>query len=264
MAPREAYPAVRAGVFRAIELDDTIAETHDLMGRLQMWFEWDLKTAEQAFQRAIQLNANYADVRVFYAWLLNTVKRWTEAKTQIVRALELDPLNAFFQSSLGFGLFLQRRYNDAIDQFRRTLRMDPGVLLAHSGLWISLHQKNMYDEALREAKKYFEALEDQEVTDALTNGFAEGGHARSMHLAADTHGAAVQSDLRPTNTGCSTCMLTPMKATWRSSGSKRRMQSATSRSFTCPFTPSWDESALRPAVPGSAGSREVGTRSLAQ
>ena len=178
VAPREAYPAVRAGVLRAIELDDTIAETHDLMGRLQMWFEWDLKTAEQAFQRAIQLNANYADVRVFYAWLLNTVKRWTEAKTQIVRALELDPLNAFFQWSLGFGLFLQRRYNDAIDQFRRTLRMDPGVLLAHSGLWISLHQKNMYDEALREAKKYFEALEDQEVTDALTNGFAEGGHAR--------------------------------------------------------------------------------------
>jgi eukaryotic-like serine/threonine-protein kinase len=186
VAPREAYPAVRAGVLRAIELDDTIAETHDLMGRLQMWFEWDLETAERAFQRAIQLNANYADVRVFYAWLLNTVERWEEAKTQMARALELDPLNAFFQWSLGFGLFLQRRYDDAIDQFRRTLRMDPSVLLAHSGLWISLHQKNMHEEALREARKYFEALEDREVTDAMTSGFAEGGYARSMHLAADT------------------------------------------------------------------------------
>jgi serine/threonine protein kinase/tetratricopeptide (TPR) repeat protein len=186
VAPHEAYPTVRAGVLRAINLDDTIAETHDLVGRLKMWFEWDLESAERAFQRAIQLNSNYADVRVFYAWLLNTTERWEEAKTQVARALELDPLNAFFQWSLGFGLFLQRRYDDAINQFRRTLRMDPSVLLAHAGLWISFHQKNMDEEALREARRYFEALEDLEVTNALTRGSSVGGYPQSMRIAADT------------------------------------------------------------------------------
>lgn len=47
VAPRDAYPHVKAGVRRALELDDRIAENHDMMGRLRLWFEWDRKAAEQ-------------------------------------------------------------------------------------------------------------------------------------------------------------------------------------------------------------------------
>ena len=49
----------------------------------------------------------------------------------------------------------------------------------------NFHQENMHEDALLEAKRYFEALADHAVTDALTRGFAEGGYAESMCRAAE-------------------------------------------------------------------------------
>lgn len=184
VAPREAYPSFKAGVLRAMELDDTAAEIHDLMGRLRFWYEWDWEGAERAYRRAIQPNENHADVRLCYAWFLSAMQRGEEAKTQLERALKLDPLNAFFQWFVGLKLFLQRRYDEAIDQFRRTLQLDPGFLLARLGLSSALHEGQKHEEALAEAKSYFEALRDVEMLSALARGFGDGGYAGSMRSAA--------------------------------------------------------------------------------
>ena len=147
VAPREVYPTVKAIVLKTMELDDTIVEAHDWMGRLRFWYDWNWEDAELAFQRAIQVNSNYADVRGFYTVLLSVTKRWKEATVQIEHALELDPLNPFLQWIQGSSLLLQRRYGEAIDQFRSTLRMEPTFLLAHLGLWNSFHQESMHDDA---------------------------------------------------------------------------------------------------------------------
>jgi TolB-like protein len=185
VAPREAYPIVKAGVLKALELDDSIAELHDLLGRLRMWFEWDWEGAEAAFRRSIELNGNYADVRMFYSWFLTATQQWEEAESQLGRALQLDPLNPLFHWFRGLALVLRGQYEEAIGQFHRTLEIDPSYLMAHSGLWICLNQMTMQDEALSEARMFFEALVDHEVTHALTSGSAEGGYARAMRLGAD-------------------------------------------------------------------------------
>lgn len=184
VAPRDALPNFRAGVLKAMELDDTAAYIHDLMGRLRFWYEWDWKGAELSYQKAIQLSANHADVRLFYAWFLSAMQRWEEAASHLEQALELDPLNALFQWFAGFGLFLQRRHDEAIAQFRQTLQLDPGFLLARSGLASALHESQQYEAALTESKRYCEALKDREVLDALTRGFSEGGYPGSMAAAA--------------------------------------------------------------------------------
>jgi eukaryotic-like serine/threonine-protein kinase len=189
IAPREAYPMAKGGVLKALELDETIAETHDLLGRVRMWFEWDWEGAERAFRRAIELNANYADVRMFYSWFFSAMQRWEEAEEQLDRALQLDPLNPLFHWYRGLALLLRGHGEEAIRQFRRTLEIDPSYLMAHSGLWMGFHQRNMREEALAEATKYFDALLDREVSDALSRGAAEGGYVRAMRLAADTLGA---------------------------------------------------------------------------
>jgi eukaryotic-like serine/threonine-protein kinase len=183
--PRDVYPIVKEGVLKALELDESLAETYDMLGRVKLWFEWDWDGAEQAFQRSIDLNANYGDVRVLYAWYLGSMQRWDEAQEQLSRALTLDPLNPFFHCNQGLGSLFRGRYDAAITQFYRTLQIDPSFLVAHSALWILFHQRGMDVEALGEARKFFDALTDNEVTEALARGSAEAGYTGAMRQAAD-------------------------------------------------------------------------------
>jgi eukaryotic-like serine/threonine-protein kinase len=185
VAPREVYAIVKEGVRKALELDDAIAELHDLLGRLRMWFEWDWPGAEEAYRRSVQLNANYADVRMFYSWYLSAMQRWDEAEYQLGVALQLDPLNPLFHWYRGMMLLLRGRLEEAMAQFQRTLQIDPTYLMAHSGLWVGCHRMGMPEAALAAARKYFEGLMDPEVVDALTDGSAKAGYGEAMRRGAD-------------------------------------------------------------------------------
>ncbi len=106
---------------------------------------------------------------------------------EMERALELDPHNSLWQSLFGARLLDRRRYDDAIAQLQKVLRTDPNFPLAHQFLWEAFHLKRMYEEALAEAKKFFAlAGGDSEVAEALERGYAQGGYAGAMRLAAET------------------------------------------------------------------------------
>ena len=105
---------------------------------------------------------------------------------EMERALELDPHNSFFQSLFGARFRDRRRHDDAIVQYQKVLRTDPNFPFAHDLLWAAFHQKRMYEEALAEAKKFFALRGDSEVAEALERGYAQGGYAGAMRLAAET------------------------------------------------------------------------------
>jgi len=182
---REAFPKVKEAVLKALELDDMLAEVHYQLANLRFYFEWDWGGAESEFQRAIELNPNYANIHLIYSSFLDMMGRPEEAIAEIDRALELDPLNFFAQGICGLHLFNLRQYDDAIAQFRNTLRTESNFPLAHEGLWVAFYQKRLYEEALAEAKKYFDVLGDREVAEALERGYAEAGYPGAMRLAAE-------------------------------------------------------------------------------
>ncbi|HUU81587.1 MAG TPA: protein kinase [Acidobacteriota bacterium] len=182
---REALPRLKEAVEKALELDNTLAEAHYQLANIRFYFEWDWTGAEKAFQRAMELNPNYANMRLVYSSFLDMTGHIEEAIAEIERALELDPLNFFAQGVFGMHLFNLGQYDDAIAQFRKTLRTEPNFPMAHEGLWVAFHQKQMHEEALAEAKKYFEVLDDREAADALERGYEEAGYSGAMSLAAE-------------------------------------------------------------------------------
>jgi serine/threonine-protein kinase len=182
---REALPKVKETALKAIELDDTLAEAHYQLAGIKYYFEWDWTGAEKEFQRAIELNPNYANMRLVYSSFLDMMGYPEKAIAEIERALELDPLNFFAQGVFGLHLFNSRRYDDAIVQFNKTLRTESNFPLAHEGLWVTFHQKQMHEEALAEAKKYFEVLDDREAAQALERGYKEAGYSGAMSLVAE-------------------------------------------------------------------------------
>ncbi len=106
---REAFPKVKAAALKARELDDTLAEVHELLANVRFFYEWDWGGAEREFQRAIQLNSNSAELRFYYSDFLISMRRPREWKAEIERALELDPFNFFLQCFFGWHLLYLRR-----------------------------------------------------------------------------------------------------------------------------------------------------------
>ena len=180
---REALPKVQEAALKAIELDDTVAEAHNLLASYRTWGEWDWAGGEAEFQRAIELNPNHTHTRAFYSVFLTAMRRPQEARAQIDRAMELDPLSSFYQGIYGGQLMRVRQYDDAIAQLRKAHGTEPH--LHGYSLWVAFHQKRMYEEAVAEAEKYFAVMGHSEVAEALTRGYDEGGYLRAMRLAAE-------------------------------------------------------------------------------
>ncbi len=186
VTPNEATPKVKEAVFKALELDNTLAEVHYTLALFRTWSEWDWEGGETAFQRAIEINPNYPDARVYYSNLLCYMGRPDEALAQGERALELDPLNSLFMGIFGNVLLHIRRYDDVIVQARNALRTSPNDPVGHYILWAALHMKGMYAEALVEAKAFFAGIGLDVIAEVMAGGYEKDGYSGAMNIAAET------------------------------------------------------------------------------
>jgi eukaryotic-like serine/threonine-protein kinase len=160
LSPREAFPKAKAAAMRAVELDPTLGEPFASLAWISFVFDRDWKTAENQFQRALQLNTNYPIAHENYAMFLTRMGRFEEATREITRAQELDPASLSVNTMMGIVQSLGRRYDEAIPRFHRVLDMDPNFLRAHFGLGLALVQKRTYDEAIVELRKAVELSGD--------------------------------------------------------------------------------------------------------
>ncbi|MEE9166143.1 MAG: adenylate/guanylate cyclase domain-containing protein [Candidatus Neomarinimicrobiota bacterium] len=141
---------------KAVELDDKLAEAHTALGVVRM-LEWDWMRSEAEFHKAIELNPNSVMAHQWYSQLLRTNMRYETALLEIKRAEELDPLNLFIKTMVGWPLFSQHRYEEAIDQWDEVLKMDPdyGLAIYNQGLsyWIMGRPQEVLDRARQAASR---------------------------------------------------------------------------------------------------------------
>src|SRR5205085_2189901 len=101
LPPNEAMPKARAAAERALALDPQLAEAHTSLAFVRMAYDWKWDEAGQEFQRAIELNPNYATAHQWYASYLVQVGRFGEALSEIRHAQELDPLASIISANAG-------------------------------------------------------------------------------------------------------------------------------------------------------------------
>jgi TolB-like protein len=186
MPPGQAIPHARAAALKALVLDDTLSEVHELLGNVRRHFDWDWEGAERAFRDAIQLDPNAATAHFMYADFLVSMERPREATAEMTRALELDPLNFLFSCFLGWHLVYLRRYDEAITQLRKTLKTEPTYAAVYLGLWGAFYQKKVYDQALSAAQAFFSLLGDTELAAILGCDGAQPDYPAVMRQAAET------------------------------------------------------------------------------
>jgi TolB-like protein/DNA-binding winged helix-turn-helix (wHTH) protein len=123
--PKDLIAKARAAAHRAVELDDHLAEAHVSLAVVAQDFDWDWKTAESEYRRAIALNPNYATAHHWYAEYLTLMGRFDESRVEMERARQLDPLSLIIASDNAVFLYYARQYDASIRQFREVIDMEP-------------------------------------------------------------------------------------------------------------------------------------------
>jgi TolB-like protein/Tfp pilus assembly protein PilF len=133
MPPSAAGEKAKAFAKKAIDLDDTIAETHASYGASLGAYDWNWEEARRQYETAIEISPNYLAAHQYYAMNLSVAGRFDEAIKQANRCLEIDPLLPVINANLAWFYYLDRRYEEAEEQANLTIEIEPNHFSAH---WI--------------------------------------------------------------------------------------------------------------------------------
>jgi serine/threonine protein kinase/Tfp pilus assembly protein PilF len=149
--PSKALPLAREAAQRALSIDEKLAEAHSTLGYVKVYFDGDLAGAAREFERAIQLNPNYATARHWYSHCLMAEGRYDDAIRESRRAEALDPLSLIAITDTAGVYSDSGRLDLAVAECRRVLDLEPDFPLAHYVLAGAYLRMKRYDDAEREA-----------------------------------------------------------------------------------------------------------------
>ncbi len=147
---KEAFPKAAAAAQKAIELDESRADAHAVLGAARLRYDWDWAAAERELRRATLLEPSYAPAHETLSAYLMATKRFDEGIAEMERALALDPLSLTLRALMGWTFYYARRYDRAIEQHRKALDLEPRLSLARWGLGVAYALQGTYDQAVQE------------------------------------------------------------------------------------------------------------------
>jgi TolB-like protein/Tfp pilus assembly protein PilF len=152
----EAFQTAREAALQAIELDSRLAAAHTSLALINEFADFDWRTAEERFRRAIALDANYPTAHHWYAEYLAHQGRFDEAASEIELARRLDPRSLIIAADRGAILYFARQFAPAIEQFRSVLAVEPGFGRAHMIIFAYAQQGHLTEalEQIQEWRKF--------------------------------------------------------------------------------------------------------------
>jgi tetratricopeptide (TPR) repeat protein len=145
---QEVYPKARAAAMKAIEIDATSADAHDVLAEIAKGFDWDWTAAESEYKRALELNPSSSATHALYADYLSMMERHDEAIAELRRSHELDPVSIVSEAFFGFLYYRARRYDEAIAVCRKTLELAPNYPNANWFMALALEKEGRVPEAI--------------------------------------------------------------------------------------------------------------------
>ncbi len=153
LPPAKVMSKAKAAVIKALRMDDTIAESHTLLGLIRIFYDRDWPAAEGEFKRAIELDPESPLPYKRYGWALGLTGRFDEGIRELNKALDLDPRSPDILTGLGIILHLARRYDEASAQAQMALDTEPEFFPARVLLGMAHIQQGRLTKAVKELER---------------------------------------------------------------------------------------------------------------
>jgi TolB-like protein/Flp pilus assembly protein TadD len=138
---------------RALELDENLASAWVSLSNIRSMGEWDWSAAEEAMQRAFELEPRNVDVLNGMGMISNVLGRGDEAISAFEAAVDLDPLNQSALNSLGLAYIKSGRLDEAEAAFRQLLLLNPQYPWGHANLGTVMLVRGDAQQALQEIRR---------------------------------------------------------------------------------------------------------------
>jgi tetratricopeptide (TPR) repeat protein len=181
LAPKDAFPAAKEAVTRALQMDNSLATAHATLGFIEFYYEWNPKAAGGEFRRALDANPHYAMAHSWYAESLAADRQYAEATAEAQLALEDDPLSMIVSSNAGWTFALAGQFDRSVDTLKKAIEIDPNFPRTHFRLGEIYEQRRQYPQAIAEL--------EQAVRLSGADAYYQGSLAHAYAMAGDSNRA---------------------------------------------------------------------------
>jgi len=174
-SPRERMPKAREFALKALSLDNGVLYAHYALGAIALFYDWDWTTAENEFQRELELNPNHVLTHESIARALVTRGKTEEAVAEAKRARRLSPAVADWDYSVWI-FILARRYDLARELAQEEVDLEPNFPWGHFNLAQVYEQDGRAEDGAREFLRADELLgTDPKELEKLNRAMAKDG-----------------------------------------------------------------------------------------
>ena len=182
---------------RAVALDPDLADGHLAVGRLESFYNWNWRAADQAFARGLQLHPTHTFARNYYSAYLTALGRYEEAVAFTRATLALAPHSLSAHAMLAQAHLAAGEAPDAIDVGRRALSIDPSFSMMHRFLALAYLETDPA-KAVEESKAVLVPDEANILAIRAAIAACAGEHAEAVALRAQLNQVKAQHYVRPT------------------------------------------------------------------
>lgn len=181
LPPADRFPRAKAAAEKALALDPQLGAAHTAMAFTLYKFSWNMREAEGAFRRAIELDPRYALAHHWFGEFLKLLGRHDESMREFRRAVELDPFSIPVRYDFILSLLSAGQTAEARALLDDSMAIDPNALRVVRASADVLFAEGRVDEAvetrLREYRIF--GVPEKDVT-ALALAYRSGGHRRLL------------------------------------------------------------------------------------
>ncbi|HBX64789.1 MAG TPA: guanylate cyclase, partial [Balneolaceae bacterium] len=161
MNSKKAFSKAEKNALKAIEINNSRADSYIALGYVNLFFKWDFYTAESNFRKAITMEPDNAEARQALSFYNRIIGRYDKMLQQAEAAVKIDPLSLPALLELGRSHWVAGNYDRAINSFNEALELDPMFRAALEGRALVYISQKKYDKALRAAKKYIDLIDSK-------------------------------------------------------------------------------------------------------
>ncbi|MGE3436466.1 MAG: protein kinase [Blastocatellales bacterium] len=173
--PDEWMPKAKEATSKALDLDDTLAEAHNSLAIIKMYYDRDYAGAEREFTRARALDPGSAHLHMWYGWYLGVMARFDEGLKVLQQAWELDSLSGPINFGIGSIFHWSRQPERAIERFRKILELNPNYAVASSFLAEAYEQQGDFVSALATIERLQQTANDPLTLSTVGYVYAKSG-----------------------------------------------------------------------------------------
>ena len=196
LPPHQVMPKAEVAARQALHLDDTLAEAHAALALVNHHYHWRWKEAGEGYQRAIELNPDYAAAHLWNSWLLMALGKRTEAAQEIEKTMRLvqetDPHQLVaVHATRALAYYFDREFQRAVEECEKALRMDPLHFMLRFVLGRAYMRLGENAKAITQLKAARNPAGEIPLVDAaLGLAYAVSGHKERAQKMADAFAAA--------------------------------------------------------------------------